>query len=71
MVYHTEWVEMKRVHQAAVDEWTAVCAELMALGSRKKNLPPKPKLGKKPTLAEPADDPEDEKGDGEPDFHDF
>ncbi|KAK6991586.1 hypothetical protein R3P38DRAFT_3373573 [Favolaschia claudopus] len=45
-----EWAEMKHQHNAAVENWTSECSKLQETGLRKKDLPPKPKLGKKPKL---------------------
>ncbi|KAJ7055425.1 hypothetical protein C8F01DRAFT_994292 [Mycena amicta] len=44
------WKQMKQEHEGKVREWEAECAELSRLGARKKDLPPKPKLGLKPKL---------------------
>ncbi|KAJ6525391.1 hypothetical protein B0H19DRAFT_1199109 [Mycena capillaripes] len=54
-----EWAEMKRKHAVLVEAWEKECAGLTELGTKKKDLPYKPKLGKKPQL--PAvDDEEDD-----------
>ncbi|KAK7041167.1 hypothetical protein R3P38DRAFT_2768545 [Favolaschia claudopus] len=52
-----EWAEMKHQHNAAVENWTS---KLQETGLRKKDLPPKPKLGKKPKLPVMEDEDEDE-----------
>ncbi|KAF7352031.1 hypothetical protein MVEN_01165400 [Mycena venus] len=54
-----EWGAMKERHVAEVEAWSEECSGLLQEGTRKKDLPPKPKLGKKPTLPA-ADDDEDE-----------
>ncbi|KAJ7126223.1 hypothetical protein C8R44DRAFT_734109 [Mycena epipterygia] len=54
-----EWAEMKQKHAAQVETWTRHCSDLLATGTRKKDHPPKPKLGKKPQLPAEEDD-EDE-----------
>ncbi|KAF7372315.1 hypothetical protein MVEN_00091700 [Mycena venus] len=53
-----EWAEMKRKHAVLVEAWEKECAGLTELGTKKKDLPSKPKLGKKPQL--PAIDDEEE-----------
>ncbi|KAJ7310055.1 hypothetical protein DFH08DRAFT_823332 [Mycena albidolilacea] len=61
-----EWAEMKERHRKAVEAWSADCSKLVAEGVRKKDLPPKPKLGKKPKLPVVEDnesDEEEEEGD--------
>ncbi|KAK7035177.1 hypothetical protein R3P38DRAFT_3351342 [Favolaschia claudopus] len=55
-----EWAEMKHQHNAAVENWTSECSKLQETGLRKKDLPPKPKLGKKPKLPVVEDEDEDE-----------
>ncbi|KAJ7765178.1 hypothetical protein B0H16DRAFT_1310185 [Mycena metata] len=45
-----EWQAMKTGHLAAVEAWSKDCADLLQNGTRKKDLPAKPKLGKKPQL---------------------
>jgi hypothetical protein len=52
-----KWVEMKREHIAAVEIWSAECEKLVKQGTKKKDLPSKPKLGKKPAV--PVIDDED------------
>jgi predicted aminopeptidase len=58
-----EWAERKRVHAELVEAWTAECSRLTELGNRKKDLPPKPKLGKKPKVPVADDDGSDESDD--------
>jgi hypothetical protein len=53
-----EWAAMKERHAAEVEIWSAECSKLVAEGVKKKDLPPKPKLGKKPTI--PVVDDEDD-----------
>jgi hypothetical protein len=58
-----EWAEMKRQHTVKLEAWMEECAQLVEGGTRKKDLPPKPKLGKKPQLPvlnDAGDDDEDE-----------
>lgn len=58
-----EWAEMKRQHTVKLEAWTEECAQLLEGGTRKKDIPPKPKLGKKPQLPvldDAGDDDEDE-----------
>ncbi|KAK7041146.1 hypothetical protein R3P38DRAFT_3453333 [Favolaschia claudopus] len=55
-----DWAEMKHQHNAAVENWTSECSKLQETGLRKKDLPPKPKLGKKPKLPVVEDEDEDE-----------
>ncbi|KAJ6459129.1 hypothetical protein C8R47DRAFT_994810 [Mycena vitilis] len=55
-----EWVRMKQRHAAAVELWSLRCSDLLAGGSKKKDLPPKPKLGRKPQVPAVDDDEEDE-----------
>ncbi|KAJ7346192.1 hypothetical protein DFH08DRAFT_701616 [Mycena albidolilacea] len=43
-----EWADMKKRHADDVDAWATECLRLLALGTKKKDLPVKPKLGKKP-----------------------
>ncbi|KAJ7449377.1 hypothetical protein B0H11DRAFT_1877798 [Mycena galericulata] len=59
-----EWVGMKQRHAVDVEEWSTKCSELTAEGVKKKDLPPKPKLGKKPQV--PAADGEEEDEEEEP-----
>jgi hypothetical protein len=47
-----------------VEAWEKECAELTKLGTKKKDLPSKPKLGKKPQL--PALDDEEDDVEDEP-----
>ncbi|KAJ6453506.1 hypothetical protein C8R45DRAFT_945042 [Mycena sanguinolenta] len=61
-----EWAEMKRNHGMLVAVWEEECNRLMKLGTKKKDLPSKPKLGKKqqlPTTEEEEDNLEDELAD--------
>ncbi|KAJ7751547.1 hypothetical protein DFH07DRAFT_745381, partial [Mycena maculata] len=60
-----EWATMKERHVADVEAWSQECSKLFQEGVRKKDLPPKPKPGKKPTL--PAVDDEDDELEDEPD----
>ncbi|KAJ7209457.1 hypothetical protein C8J57DRAFT_1098537 [Mycena rebaudengoi] len=53
-----QWAEMKRQHAAKVGRWETECARLTGLGTKKKDLPAKPKLAKKPQL--PVVDDEDD-----------
>jgi hypothetical protein len=39
----SRWQEICAEHKQAVEDHDAECARLLALGTRKKNLPPKPK----------------------------
>jgi hypothetical protein len=55
-----EWVRMKQCHAVEVEAWSTKCSELTAGGAKKKDLPPKPKLGKKPQVPAADDDEEDE-----------
>ncbi|KAJ6535732.1 hypothetical protein B0H19DRAFT_963687 [Mycena capillaripes] len=55
-----EWVEMRRGHAAAVEVWSTECSKLLEMGTKKKDLPPKPKLGKKPKVPVADDDESDE-----------
>ncbi|KAJ7318526.1 hypothetical protein DFH08DRAFT_1036288 [Mycena albidolilacea] len=62
----TEWAEMKERHVKAVETWSVECSKLVGEGARKKDLPAKPKLGKKPKLPvveEEDTDEEEEEGD--------
>ncbi|KAJ7458280.1 hypothetical protein B0H11DRAFT_1873243 [Mycena galericulata] len=63
-----EWAEMKRQHAKKVETWTKECEALTEGGARKKDLLPKPKLGKKPQVpaAEDVDDDEEEEVEDEP-----
>ncbi|KAJ6477513.1 hypothetical protein C8R45DRAFT_833358 [Mycena sanguinolenta] len=61
-----EWAEMKRKHAVLVAAWEEECDRLMKLGTKKKDLPSKPKLGKKlqlPAMEDEEDDLEDELAD--------
>jgi hypothetical protein len=63
-----EWAAMKEQHAAEVEPWTEECTKLLQAGTRKKDLPPKPKLGKKPQIPvidDEDDDVEEEPGDDE------
>jgi hypothetical protein len=44
-----EWAELKK-HAVLVEAWEKECTGLIELGTRKKDLSSKPKLGKKPQL---------------------
>ncbi|KAJ7655547.1 hypothetical protein DFH06DRAFT_992156 [Mycena polygramma] len=72
----SEWKAMKTKHAADVKAWEVDCARLLESGTRKKDLLPKPKLGKKPKLPvveeEEESDEEDtaEGGDGSADMND-
>ncbi|KAJ7708478.1 hypothetical protein B0H14DRAFT_3903025 [Mycena olivaceomarginata] len=59
-----EWAEMKRKHAVLVGAWEKECAGLTELGTKKKDLPSKPKLGKNPQL--PAVDDEEDDVEKEP-----
>ncbi|KAF8175511.1 hypothetical protein K438DRAFT_1771121 [Mycena galopus ATCC 62051] len=59
------WGEMKRKHTKEVKSWTADCTKLVQQGVKKKDLPPKPKLAKKPKV--PAVEEEEEDDEGEED----
>ncbi|KAJ7722617.1 hypothetical protein B0H16DRAFT_348353, partial [Mycena metata] len=54
-----EWAQMKERHVAAVEIWSQECSELLAAKTKKKDLPPKPKLGKKPQIPVEEDDEDD------------
>ncbi|KAJ7443907.1 hypothetical protein B0H11DRAFT_1931332 [Mycena galericulata] len=54
-----EWVAMKERHVAEVEAWSTARSKLLRDGVKKKDLPPKPKLGKKPNLPV-VDDEEDD-----------
>ncbi|KAF8210754.1 hypothetical protein K438DRAFT_1710303 [Mycena galopus ATCC 62051] len=58
-----EWAQMKEQHVAEVEAWSKTCAELLAAKTKKKDLPPKPKLGKKPQI--PVEEDEDDDVDDE------
>jgi hypothetical protein len=58
-----EWAAMKERHAAEVEDWSAECSNLLAAGA-KKDLPPKPKIGKKPQI--PVVDDEDDELEEEP-----
>ncbi|KAJ7165293.1 hypothetical protein C8R46DRAFT_900560 [Mycena filopes] len=45
-----EWAMMKERHAAEVEIWSQTCTKLLAAKMKKKDLPPKPKLGKKPQI---------------------
>jgi hypothetical protein len=45
-----EWVQMKEWHTAEVEAWSQTCSELLVAKTKKKDLLPKPKLGKKPQI---------------------
>lgn len=53
-----EWAAMKERHIAKVEAWSMKCSQLLQNGIKKKDLPPKPKLGKKPVL--PVEDNEED-----------
>jgi hypothetical protein len=58
-----EWAEMKCLHTLEVEDWTKECSRLLELGTRKKDWPPKPKVGKKlkiPIVEEEESDEEEE-----------
>ncbi|KAJ7722553.1 hypothetical protein DFH07DRAFT_783795 [Mycena maculata] len=61
-VVEKEWAEMKCKHAEKVEAWEKECEALTKGGARKKDLPPKPKLGKKPQVPaeEDVDDDEEE-----------
>ncbi|KAJ7767980.1 hypothetical protein DFH07DRAFT_769490 [Mycena maculata] len=59
-----EWAAMKERHAAEVEAWSEECSKLLGVGTRKKDLPPKPKLGKKPVI--PVVDDEEDKLEEEP-----
>ncbi|KAJ7150677.1 hypothetical protein C8R46DRAFT_914663 [Mycena filopes] len=54
-----EWVLMKERHAAEVEIWSQTCADLLAAKTKKKDLPPKPKLGKKPQIPVEEDEEDD------------
>ncbi|KAJ7195477.1 hypothetical protein GGX14DRAFT_377056 [Mycena pura] len=54
-----EWAQMKERHVAEVEAWSQTCSELLAAKTKKKDLPPKPKLGKKPQVPVEEDEEED------------
>ncbi|KAJ7723006.1 hypothetical protein DFH07DRAFT_759701 [Mycena maculata] len=58
-VVEKEWAEMKCKHAEKVEAWEKECEALTKGGARKKDLPPKPKLGKK-LQVEDVDDHEEE-----------
>jgi hypothetical protein len=61
-----EWAKMKERHGKAVEAWSAECSKLVVKGVRKKDLPPKPKLGKNPkplVVEDDESDEEEEEGD--------
>ncbi|KAJ6471459.1 hypothetical protein C8R45DRAFT_836416 [Mycena sanguinolenta] len=63
-----EWAEMKECHAAEVEAWSEECSSLLGAGSKKKDLPPKPKIGKKPQIPamdDEEDDMEEEQQDDE------
>lgn len=45
-----EWAKMEERHVADVEVWSAECSKLHDVGVKKKDLPLKPKLGKKPQV---------------------
>ncbi|KAJ7765488.1 hypothetical protein DFH07DRAFT_737644 [Mycena maculata] len=55
-----EWAAMKERHIAAVETWSTECSQLLEKGAKKKDLPPKPKLGKKPVLPTVEDEEDEE-----------
>jgi hypothetical protein len=57
-----EWKVIKAAHEAAVAEWQLTCEALKAAGTRKKDLPSKPKRPPKPkpVLNEPPEGNEEE-----------
>ncbi|KAJ7071839.1 hypothetical protein B0H15DRAFT_793183 [Mycena belliarum] len=55
------WKQLKLEHRAAVERWEERCAALTAGGTRKKDLPKKPKCTKKPEL--PKDDANEDNSD--------
>jgi hypothetical protein len=61
-VLAAEWEGIKAAHLVAIQRWEERCAELTRIGTRKKDLPCKPKRAKKPEL--PKDDNEDESDGG-------
>ncbi|KAJ7704688.1 hypothetical protein B0H16DRAFT_1828200 [Mycena metata] len=54
-----EWAQMKERHIAVVEIWSQECSELLAAKTKKKDLPPKPKLGKKPQIPAEEDNEHD------------
>ncbi|KAJ7429685.1 hypothetical protein FB451DRAFT_987050, partial [Mycena latifolia] len=55
-----EWLQMKERHAAEVEAWAVDCSKLLLSGVKKKDMPPKPKLGKKPHPPAVEEDEEDE-----------
>jgi hypothetical protein len=43
-----EWADMKKKHVDDLEAWVTECSKLLALGTKKKDLPVKLKLSKKP-----------------------
>jgi hypothetical protein len=61
-----EWVQIRERHTAEVEAWSQTCLELLAGKTKKKDLPPKPKLGKKPQIpVEEVEEDEEEDVDDE------
>ncbi|KAJ7935049.1 hypothetical protein B0H13DRAFT_1591243 [Mycena leptocephala] len=58
----TEWERIKAAHLVSVQQWEEKCAELTGMGTRKKDLPRKPKRAKKPELPKDNDDDESDGG---------
>ncbi|KAF8177506.1 hypothetical protein K438DRAFT_1939026, partial [Mycena galopus ATCC 62051] len=54
-----EWAQMKEQHVAEVEAWSKTCTELLAAKTKKKDLPPKPKLDKKPQIPVKEDEDDD------------
>jgi hypothetical protein len=54
-----EWAQMKERHAAEVEAWPQTCSELLVAKTKKKDLPPKPKPGKKPQIPVEEDEEED------------
>ncbi|KAJ7739784.1 hypothetical protein DFH07DRAFT_752048 [Mycena maculata] len=59
-----EWAAMKEHHATEVKAWSEECSRLLGVGAQKKDLPPKPKLGKKPAI--PVVDEEEDELEDEP-----
>jgi hypothetical protein len=55
-----ERVRMKQHHAVEVEAWSTKCSELTAGGAKKKDLPPKHRLGKKPQVPAADDNEEDD-----------
>ncbi|KAJ6453622.1 hypothetical protein C8R47DRAFT_1083368 [Mycena vitilis] len=45
-----EWARMRERRAAEAEAWSKTCSTLLTAKTKKKDLPPKPKLGKKPQL---------------------